>query len=154
MVRSARAAVAAAGLAALLAAGCGKTPPPIVPAQGVITLDGRPLNKVEVRFVPVEGYGGEYIAVGVTDEAGRFQLTCNGKPGACACQNRVVVIDTDPPPRLQGENAQAELAQYLQSLGGRPIPPKYGSLAESPLEAAVTAGRTEYDFDLTRGDSR
>jgi hypothetical protein len=149
MVRTARAAVAGAALAVLLA-GCQKTPPPIVEASGVIRLDGKPLNKVQVRFIPMDGYGAEYMAAGVTDEAGRFQLTCNGKPGACACEHRVVVTEADIPPRLQSENAQAELARYLDSLGGRPIPPKYSNLADSPLEAKVTAGRAEYDFDLTR----
>lgn len=150
MARIARAAVAAAALAVLLPAGCQKTPPPIVAAEGVIRLDGKPLGKAQVRFIPVDGYGVEYMAVGVTDEAGRFQLICNGRPGACACENRVLVTEADIPPRLQSENAQAELAQYLDSLGGRPIPPRYGNLADSPLDAKVAAGRTDYDFDLTR----
>jgi hypothetical protein len=137
-------------LAVLLPVGCQKTPPPIVAAEGVIRLDGKPLNKAQVRFIPVDGYGLDYMAAGVTDEAGRFQLACKGKPGACACENRVIVMEADIPPQLQSESAQTDLAKYLGSLGGRPIPPRYQNLADSPLSVTVTAGRTEYDFDLTR----
>jgi hypothetical protein len=144
--------IAAAGAAlAVLAAGCGKAPPPpIVPVEGIVRLDGKPLNNAAVRFIPQIEYGPEYIATGVTDAEGRFRLTCKGKPGACACENRVVVMEADIPPKLQGENAQAELAKYLQSLGGRPIPPRYGNLVESPLSASVKADQKEYAFDLTR----
>lgn len=150
MVRNVGAIVLGAVLIAL-GAGCGKAPPPpIVAAEGVVRLDGRPLNKAAVRFIPQIDYGPEYIAAGVTDESGRFKLVCKGQPGACACENQVLVMEADLPPRLQSENAQIELAHYLQSLGGRPLPPQYGNLVESPLTADVKAGRTEYDFDLTR----
>ena len=150
MVRSSWVAVAGVALAALFA-GCGKAPPPpIVEAGGVIRLDGKPLNKAEVRFIPLIQYGPEYVAVGVTDEAGRFQLTCKGQPGACACENRVVVVEAELPGRLKGEDAQAELAKYLNSLGGRPIPDQYGNLVSSPLTAKVKADQKDYSFDLTR----
>jgi hypothetical protein len=141
----------AAGVALVaLLSGCGKSPPAVVPAEGVIRLDGKPLKNVQVRFVAVSDAGPESIATGVTDEAGRFRLTCNGRPGACAGENRVVVTEGDIPKRLQGEDAQDELAEYLESLGGRPIPPKYSDLTASPLRANVTAGQQEYNFDLTR----
>ena len=134
-----------------LTAGCGKAPPPpIVAAEGVVRLDGRPLNKAAVRFIPQIDYGPEYIAVGVTDESGRFKLTCKGQPGACACENCVIVMEADIPVRLQSENAQTELAQYKASLGRPEVPPKYSNLAESPLSANVTAGQKEYDFNLSR----
>jgi hypothetical protein len=150
MARSAWLALASA-LPAILLAGCGKTPPPaIVAAEGVIRLDGKPLNKAEVRFIPLIGYGPEYVAVGVTDETGRFQLTCKGQPGACACENRVLVMEAELPARLKGEDAQGELAKYLQSLGGRPLPDKYANLVSSPLTANVKAEQKEYAFDLTR----
>jgi hypothetical protein len=150
MARNATVLVAGAVAAALLA-GCGKAPPPpIVEAQGVVRLDGKPLNRAEVRFIPLIDYGPEYVAVGVTDEAGRFKLTCKGRPGACAGENRVLVMESEVPARLKGEGAQAELARYFQSLGGRPLPPKYANLVESPLTANVTAEPKEYTFELTR----
>ena len=134
----------------LLLAGCKAPPPPIVKAEGVVLLDGKPLNNVEVRFFPMIDYGPEYTAKGITDKQGRFQLTCKGQPGACACENRVIIAEPDLPPHLRSESAQAALARHFQSLGGRPLPPKYANLADSPLIAHVTADQREYKFELTR----
>jgi hypothetical protein len=140
-------------LAALLP-GCARKapPPPIVEAAGVVRLDGKPLNKAQVRFVPLIDYGPEYVAAGVTDESGRFQLTCHGQPGACACENRVLVLEAEIPARLKSEDlrVQDELASYLRSLGGRPLPPKYANLVTSPLTITVTAGQKDYPIDLAR----
>jgi hypothetical protein len=144
--------LAATAFAAALLVGCGKTPPVIVPAGGVVKLDGKPLNNVEVLFVPQIDFGPEYVARGVTDEEGRFSLRCNGQPGACACEHRVMIVEAELPKNVKGESQQAqqELAEYLQSLGGRPLPQKYASLVESPLTVTVRAGQTEYPLDLTR----
>jgi hypothetical protein len=138
-----------AALVAVLA-GCGKPPPQIIEVEGVVRLEGKPLKNVAVRFVPVADDATEYVASGVTDEAGRFRLTCKGQTGACAGQNRVLVMEADIPRRLQDEKAQAELAKYFQSLGGRPIPPKYANLVESPLTADVKADQKVYTFELKR----
>jgi hypothetical protein len=149
MVRTTRRAVASAAMLAV-AAGCQRELPPIVPAEGVVRLDGKPLSKAQVRFIPLIDHGPEYVATGVTDAAGRFQLTCNGQAGACAGENRVLVMEADIPARLQGEEAQLELAKYRKTLANRPIPPRYENLAESPLTANVTADQKEYPFDLAR----
>jgi hypothetical protein len=133
---------------AALLVGCGKAPPQIVEVEGVVLLNGKPLQRAEVRFIPVTDHGPEYLATGVTDEVGRFRLTCDGRPGACAGENQVLVMESEIPAHLKGENAQAELARYFQKLGGRPLPPRYANLAESPLTADVSAGRKEYAFDL------
>jgi hypothetical protein len=148
-VQNARLAVFGAVFIAL-ASGCGKAPPAVVPAAGVIRLDGRPLKKVVVRFIPKTDHGTEYIAVGVTDEAGRYTLTCNGKPGACVGENHVLVTEAELPDLPKDERGHPLAANYFKSLGGRPLPGKYAKLIESPLTADVRAGRTDYDFDLTR----
>jgi hypothetical protein len=143
----------AAPVVAALLAGCARQPPPpIIPVEGVVWLDGEPLKKVEVRFIPQIDFGPEYIATGVTDEKGRFSLTCNGQPGACAGENRVLILESEIPAKLKGEEAQVALAKYFEGLGGRPIPPRYGNLAESPFTVTVTTEKKEYfaSFDLKR----
>ena len=136
---------------AALVVGCGKAPPPqIVEVEGVIRLDGKPLKRAEVRFIPALDRGPEYLAVGVTDDAGQFRLTCNGRPGACVGANRVLVMESELPAALKSEDAQAELARYFQKLGGRPLPQRYANLAESPLTVTVSADRKDYSFDLNR----
>jgi hypothetical protein len=150
MIRKAGILVAGAALL-VISAGCGKAPPPpIVEVEGIVRLDGRPLKKVEVRFVPTIDQGGEYVATGVTNDAGEFKLTCKGQPGACACENRVLVMEAELPGHLKSESAQVDLARYFRSLGGRPLPPQYGNLAESPITVNVRADQKEYNIDLTR----
>jgi hypothetical protein len=143
-------ALALAVLCALCAGCSGNPPPAILPAAGIVRIDGKPLNKAAVRFVPVGDVAPEYIASGVTDEAGRFTLTCKGQPGACAGENRVLVMEADLPANLQSEKAQLELAKYFRSLGGRPIPPRYTNLVDTPLTATVSEGRGDHALDLTR----
>ena len=137
-------------IAAALIPGCRKTPPPIVEVEGIVRLDGVPLNKAEVRFIPIVEFGASHVARGTTDEAGRFKLTCNGRAGACLGENRVIVVEGELPARVKGENAQAELEVYRRSLGGRPLPERYGNLVDSPLTANVQADQKEYTFELTR----
>src|SRR5262249_7030915 len=88
-------------LAVCCACGRGKKPPQIVAVEGRVTVAGKPLPKAEVRFYPVTSFGGEYIAVGETDDEGRYKLTCVGKPGACACENRVTVTEGPLPDNLR-----------------------------------------------------
>jgi hypothetical protein len=132
-----------------LASGCGRAPT-IVPASGVIRIDGKPLKKVVVRFIPKNDHGSEYIAVGVTDDSGRYTLTCKGKTGACAGENTVLVTESELPSLPRDEKRHPQTTEYFESLGGRPLPQKYGKLIESPLIADVQASRTDYDFDLKR----
>jgi hypothetical protein len=142
-----------AGLLAVFCAwGCGKKPPPIVEVEGRVTVAGKPLPRAEVRFYPMIGFGGEYIAAGETDEQGRFKLTCMGRPGACACENRVTVTEAPLPEELRGATgeAQARQGRYLAGLKNRPIPPQYANLAQSPLKVQVSADRKEYNLDLAR----
>ena len=133
-----------------LLAGCGKPQPAIVPAGGVVRLDGKPLQRVAVRFFPVNQEGQDYVATDVTDKTGHYQLTCNGQPGACAGVNRVVVMEDDLPRQLQSENAQLEMQSYYRSLGGRPLPQKYSNLVQTTLKVTVTADQAEYALDLRR----
>ena len=134
----------------MFGAGCGKeSPPPIVPAQGVVFVNGAPLPKAQVRFIPQIKLGPEYIATGVTDEQGKFTLQCNGQPGACASETIVTVAEADIPPQLQGENAQRELAVYIRSLKNRPIPPNYATPL-TPLHLTVTEGQADYKLELKR----
>ena len=139
--------------AVLFLTGC-NSPPPIVPAEGVVTLNDQPLANAQVQFIPMaQGLGAEYIATGTTDEKGRFTLTCKGgQPGACACDNRITVTDASPPEKARGQSgeAQAEMSRYYASLKNRPIPSDYETAAKSPLVIKVTSQQAEYKLELKR----
>lgn len=133
----------------LVFCGCSKEPPPIVPVTGIVKLNGVPLAKAEVRFFPQqEGLNGDYIAIAITDEQGRYTL----EPGGCACVNKITVDEGPAPKECRGESAKAQMAYaaYAATLKNRPIPKKYATLAESPLSLTLTAGQSEYPLDLTR----
>jgi hypothetical protein len=136
---------------ALLCAGCGKSAPSILEVEGCVFLDGRPLNNVEVRFIPTLAQGSEYMAKGITDKEGKFTLTCKGQAGACAGDNHVLIMEAEIPAHLKSEKAQMALANYLQSLGGRPLPERYTDLVNNPLVVNVNSDQKEYNLELTRG---
>jgi hypothetical protein len=133
--------------------GCSKGPPPIVPVEGVLLINNQPLPHARIRFAPnIDGPGGDYIAEGITDEEGRFQLTCKGQSGACACENMVMVIEGPMTEKGRGISAaaQAEAAKFLSSLKNRPIPLVFATASRTPLFVTVSAEQTEYKLELKR----
>jgi hypothetical protein len=142
---------AATGLAVALVSGCGSpTGPTIVPAEGVVLLGGVPLSKARVRFLPLNDQTSTYSAQGVTDDQGRFTLTCRGRPGACTGESLVTVSEDEIPARLTTASARAELGAYLKALKNRPIPPTYTNAADSQLRVTVTPEQNEYRIELKR----
>lgn len=124
-------------------------PPPIVEAGGIVRLEGEPLKRVKVRFIPVGDHGTEYDAVGVTDDEGNFTLTCHGQPGACSGENMVLVTESEVPPELRGEKARLEKTKYYEKLGGRPLPSRATSIVD-PLLVTVKPDKKTYAINLFR----
>jgi hypothetical protein len=122
----------------------------IVEASGVVLLNGVPLPKAQVRFTPLKEVKPEYIARAVTDDQGRFTLSCHAGPGAAAGENKVTVLEAEIPNHLLPETKQLELAAYLRALKNRPIPPVYATVATTPLEVTVTEEQQEYKIELRR----
>jgi hypothetical protein len=127
-----------------------------VEAEGIVLLDGQPLKKVRLRFIPQAAFAQEYIASGVSDDAGKFTLTCHGQPGVAIGDNVVIVEESEVPEHLKLSNGRLsdterfELSKYYDSLGGRPLPRRYSNLASSPLIVNVTADEKMYKLSLTR----
>ena len=77
----------------LLSTGCGSAGPTFVEVEGVVTLEGKPVDKIHVEFWPeVEGPRSS----GITDAEGRFVLaTADGlNKGAVKGRHKVVLSDT------------------------------------------------------------
>ena len=139
----------AALLAVLFLGGCSAKPPPIVPAEGVVLLNGAPLPKVKVSFFPQFDNASEYIAHAMTDDNGRFSLTCHGQSGACATVNIVTIAD-EIPEHLTPESAREKLQQYMRGLKNRPVPGNYRSAADTPIRVTISAEQKEYKIELNR----
>lgn len=120
--------------------------PARVPAAGMVTCDGRPVEAANVVFATDRG-GRSYNAIGVTDSAGRFRLrTFRPGDGAVPGMHRVQIEKltfSEPPADLAPE------ASY-KPVETSHLPKKYRSTKTSGLTAEVTeAGPNEFVFELS-----
>lgn len=84
--------LAGLALASLLSAGCGDGRPEIVPVSGQVLIDGKPLDRGFVRFLP----NGSRASTGKIGGDGRFTLTCvEPGDGAVAGTHRVEVVASE-----------------------------------------------------------
>lgn len=126
----------AQGLALLLiASGCSKTGLETAEVRGTVKLNGAPIQKGTVMFVPAAGRAG----VGVIDQNGTFYVTTyRDGDGAVVGENKIAVfvpLDENAP--------QQEMAKHR-------LPPKYASTASSGLAWNVKPGQVnEVHLELT-----
>jgi hypothetical protein len=142
----------AVGLAT--AVGCGPPkPPPLAAVEGRVTIDGKPVPLALVTFVPLfEGFGGEVIAEGISDDDGRYTVSGPLGAGACVGRHKVTVSDAPSPDDARDQSVAAQRAQeaFRRRLTNRPIGARFGSVIDTPLEVEVTEGGGPYDLELTR----
>lgn len=161
--------------------GCRHSGPVVEMVNGVVTLDGAPLEGVIVTFHPVDGAG--LLAVGMTQADGRYTLnaTRGGRPGAGTAMGAYVVTLAKTqggyeiinsggqaalatPPDTEAETAAYEKwAREQEANQPRPIPPlkhlipeAYGDVETSGFRVGVKKGRNtgpEFEFKL-RSDFR
>lgn len=148
------------GFVLLSAAGCATKKP--VPVSGTVTLDGQPVKEAAVYFHAVGAAEKEgRMAVGLTDEHGKFDLSTLGdKDGAFERQYKVTIHKyvlglaiPDFPNSVDGRAARREwFYENVELKGIHPyknaLPEKYAHITSSALECKV-AGPTTVDFPLT-----
>ena len=111
--------------------GCGDGRPDRVPISGQVLIDGVPLEKAFVKFVPADGRP----AIGETDTDGRFALTCyEPNDGATLGTHQVAVI------------AVTEISSAAIMWRA---PKKYADLHSSGIEVAVEQPRDDLELHLT-----
>lgn len=135
----------------LTSAGCSSAPdgPALVPVEGTVTLDGKPLGAADIALVPVGqtmGQGGN----GRTDAAGKFALQSFDRKhtGAPAGSYRVVINKLVKPDGT--DYAPDPNAGPIDTGGFRELlPAAYSDMGESQLTADVpAAGTKNLDFKL------
>jgi hypothetical protein len=105
--------------------GCGKSGPELGPVSGRVTVDGKPMENVDVTFQPDEMRPASY---GRTDASGHYELGYKrGVQGALLGQHTVRIRS------LVGNAPQ--IAERFN--------------AQSELRREVKAGQNEFDFDVT-----
>src|SRR5262245_13521483 len=119
-------------LAVLVQAGCGSANMKVAPVSGTVTLDGNPLKKASVTFLPRAGGRPSF---GVTNDQGRYILEYSmqelgAEVGACT-----VNITT----RNTGDDSGAKATKEH-------VPKRY---LTTPLEVQVEPKKNTIDIALT-----
>ena len=147
------------------ASGCGPRGPEVHYVEGVVTFQGKPLDRATVSFLPV-GDGG-LGAAGVTGKDGRYRLNApRARPKAGAMMGDYTitvtkyqdVANTFRPAPTDPEGFarwQQELNELILKQGDKPPPlltPKaYAKPDTTPLKATVKKGKNtgpEFSFEL------
>jgi len=108
-----------------------------IKVTGTVTFNGKPAEEAEVMFTPATGR----MASGVTDNAGRFELSTNSPgDGAMPGDHKITIVQYyppgKPPPMTPGP------------LPSR-FPAKYGDLSQTPFSAKVErGGKNDFLFDM------
>ena len=118
--------------------------PPVVYVEGVVTMNGEPLEGANVGFTP-SSTPGSMSAAGFTDAKGKFVLsahTARFGAGTTVGDYIVVVSKTIIPP---GEEDKDSPKVVL-------VTPEVYQLKEtSPLRATVKNGKNRFEFELSGG---
>ncbi|MFO0847377.1 MAG: carboxypeptidase-like regulatory domain-containing protein [Gemmataceae bacterium] len=154
-----RLSVAAVGLLAVgLAGGCGGGGPKLARVTGVVTLDGKPYPNAVVSFQPMGGKDNPNPgagSMGVTDEAGRFELMYeNTSRGAVVGRHRVR-ISTQPGKGTKDDPAYASGSPdgEVQPKGAKPnfeydpIPLEWNEKSEKTFDVPPE-GTDKANFDI------
>lgn len=137
-------------LLAAISVGCGgagSDDPPLTPVSGAVRLDGKPLERATVIFVPVGATKGRG-PFGVTDAEGKYSLqTANGGEGAAAGDYVVIVTKSVLP---DGSDLPTDADSVMELDPKELIPPIYSDASKSTLKATVQAGGApqQISFDV------
>lgn len=122
--------------------GCGKQDgPELAAVTGQITLDGEPLTRVNLRFVPEQSGGSP--SFGGTNASGQYKLLFNAKRQGAMPGKHLVEIE---PASLETD----ENGNPLPNAKVVTIPKKYTK--PGALTAEVKPGRNTVDFALHSND--
>lgn len=118
----------------------------VVPASGILTFQGEPLQQHEVTFYPEDG---SRVAVGLSDAEGRFTLGTNrvgdgAAPGKCKVTVKFRRVTDDDVQHLESFSDSGMLRDPKVRLN-----PKYSNPDQSGLTVEIPeGGSTELKIDL------
>lgn len=145
--------VAAVGLLIVGMAGCGGTGggPRLYPAKGKVTYKGQPVARANVTFVSGQGQ----VLGAITNEAGEFTLSTQGRPGAAPGTYKVAISKMSQREGMPANPKPEDMAKMVSPKGDVPqakneLPGKYMAPETSGLTATVTedGAKNNFTFDL------
>jgi hypothetical protein len=134
-----------------LMSGCGSDGNQLARATGQVNYKGKPLQGASVKFYPE---GGGPMAIGTTDDSGRFTLTTNGRAGAPVGNHKVSITKMSAGAAAAAVSAPTpeDMMKMQKANMGKPTGPKseipetYGSPESSRLTADVSTSASQNDF--------
>lgn len=130
-------------------AGCGggvvKKGPALVPVDGTVTLDGKPLAEASVMF-------GAGSAFGQTDATGHYELKAQGAKKGCPVGDYKVVVEK----WVKADGSVYQSAEGISPMDAgakQTIPPQYSDMEKTELKAKVTESGGKFNFELKSGAS-
>ncbi len=148
-------------LATILLTGCGESGPDVVPVEGTVTLDGKPLANKSLMFLPIEGTSG-HGAGGASDAEGKYTLRAvvpgatRDYEGAVPGRYRVNVFEPTITGDVPAEEEGDEPAVAMGPGSGTPkseIPAVYGT-DRSPLVLEVPESGGVLNVELKSNPGR
>jgi hypothetical protein len=139
----------------LASAGCGSSGPPMGTVSGVVTLDGKPMPKMMVVFVPKEG---GQTSTATTNSDGKYELLGASSKGALIGLHTVSITTVKEPvteavdfSQLPSDSPQygqqSDAAMYKKAAEFKElVPARYNTKSE--LVEEVKAGSNTINFDL------
>jgi hypothetical protein len=140
--------------AGLLLAGCSnKEKIVLVPVEGKLMMDGKPVPLARVEFMPeFKGHGADANSYAITDENGKFVLARGAEAGVAIAMHRVVVTEAPPPDGTRGQDdaSQAKMEAYTKALKNRPLHARYQNYSTTPLRVEITAEKHDLVIEMQR----
>lgn len=135
--------------------GCGPAEeklPSLVPVNGTVTYDGKPLEGATVFFAPTDGKGG-FAASGFTDSAGKYSLetsTGNGRsnPGAVPGKYGVKISRMVKPDGSVWKPDPKNDSGPMTMGAREELPPEYSM--QPNFTADVSSDKPTHDFKLDK----
>jgi hypothetical protein len=121
--------------------GCGSSGPTLIPVNGRVTLDGKPVADAAVGLIPIDGGP---MASGVTNADGVFHLSTGNQPGAVPGEHAATVTKVEE----IGYNKDGSVGpRGLRSVWH--VPQKYSRRETSGLKATVSADGKDLSLELS-----
>jgi hypothetical protein len=128
-------------------AGCTFNGSTTAPVRGKVTLDGQPVTRGIVHFLPDAGPA----ASGPLTADGTYRLSTHGTQDGAVIGNHQVYF-SPPPTDLSDYSMDDYVANKPPPKNSRyEVPHKYLSPSTSGISAEVKSGKNQIDFDLTSG---
>lgn len=128
-------------IVAMLLMGCGASAEPLIPVEGIITYQDRPLATGSISLLPDAARGNKTLhqPTGIIDSAGNYRLFTTSEPGAPAGPYKVIIHATESThdPKLAHPGMPRSL-----------IPTKYSDPKTTPLSIEVRSDASPTDYHL------